>query len=74
MQRLIDAVGRGYLHHTSGTVPIRKAQRMVEKFAQRYGIHFNTNQRAYAKRQGRANAQLFLLAYDGKLGSSYIGP
>jgi len=64
MQRLIDAVSRGYLHHTSGTVPLRKAQRMAEKFAQRYGIHFNTNQRAYAKRQGRANARLFLLAYE----------
>ncbi|RMG32501.1 MAG: hypothetical protein D6720_13220 [Gammaproteobacteria bacterium] len=64
MQRLIDAVTRGYVHHTSGAVPLARAQRLADKFARRYGVHTNSNQRAYAKRQGRANARLYLLAYD----------
>lgn len=64
MQRLLDAVTRGYLYHTSGKVPLAKAQRFAEKFACRYGIDRNANQRAYAKQKGRANARLYLLGYE----------
>ncbi len=64
MQRLLDAVTRGYVHHTSGKVPLGKAQRFADKLAQRYGVDRNANQRAYAKRQGKTNARLFMLAYE----------
>lgn len=60
MQRLLDSVSRGYPWHTSGTVPLHKAQRFVEKFADRYSVDRNENQRAYARRKGKANARLFM--------------
>lgn len=62
MQRLLDAVSHGYYWHTSGTVPIDKAQRLVDKFADRYEIHRNENHRAYAKRKRQCNTRLFLYA------------
>lgn len=61
MQRLLDAVCRGYVRHTAGVVPAHKAPRLAEKFAQCYSVHRNANQRAYARRKGQANARLFLL-------------
>ncbi|HGG59653.1 MAG TPA: hypothetical protein ENK26_07005, partial [Gammaproteobacteria bacterium] len=61
MQRLLDAVVRGYVWHTSGTIPLHKAERLVDKFVERYHIDYNTNQRTYAKRKGRANARLLML-------------
>jgi hypothetical protein len=60
MQRLLDSVSRGYCWHTSGSVPLNKAQRLSNKFAERYGVHRNANRRAYAKRKGQANTRLFL--------------
>ena len=65
MQRLLDAALRGYVWHTSGTIPIHKAERLAAKFAERYHIDYNNNQRAYAKRKGRANARLLVLHQDG---------
>lgn len=62
MQRLLDAVSRGYTWYTAGTVPVSKAQRLADKFAHSYGIDRNENQRSYARRQGRANARLFYFA------------
>ncbi len=62
MQRILDAVSRGYLLYTAGKVPADKAQRLAGKFATRYAVHRNENQRAYARRKGRANARLFLYA------------
>ena len=62
MQRLLDAVSRGYIWHTAGVAPLNKAQRLADRFAERYEVHHNANQRAYARRQGRASARLFLLA------------
>jgi len=61
MQRLLDAVSRSYCWYTSGTIVRHKAQHLAEKFAGRYGVHLNENQRAYARRNGEANARLFLL-------------
>lgn len=60
MQRLLDAVVRGYEWHVYGIISLQKAEPLVEKFAERYGIDLNANQRAYRKRLGRANARLFL--------------
>lgn len=62
MQRLLDSVARGYWWHTSGTVPLAKAERFSNKLDERYGVHRNANQRAYAKRMGWSNARLFLYA------------
>ena len=60
MQRLMDAVIRGYVYHTSGTVSIEKAEKLCHKFDQKYGIYANNNQRYYAKKQGRSNTRLYL--------------
>jgi hypothetical protein len=65
MQRLLDATLRGYHWHISGTIPIAKAERLAAKFAERYQVHYNANQRAYAKLRDRANARLFVLYQDG---------
>lgn len=62
MQRLLDAVLRGYHWHTFGAVSGDKAQHLANKFAERYAVHRNEAQRAYAKRKGLANARLFFLA------------
>lgn len=64
MQRLLDAASRGYPWHTSGTVPVQKAPRLANKFAELYGVSKNQNQRAYAKRMRRANARLYFYAPD----------
>ncbi|MCW8905974.1 MAG: hypothetical protein OQL28_01890 [Sedimenticola sp.] len=61
MQRLLDAVSRGYHWHTSGTVPLCKAQNLAKKFADRYDVHKSANQRAYDKRKRKASARLFML-------------
>jgi len=65
MQRLLDAVSRGYHFHVAGTIPLPKAQRLADKFSERYAVHRNECQRAYARSKGRANARLFLLAVPG---------
>ena len=65
MQRILDVVSRGYEQYTSGVVPTHKAAQLYDKFAERYGVHFNANQRAYAKRKGKSNARLFFLYQDG---------
>ncbi|TVO73027.1 hypothetical protein [Sedimenticola selenatireducens] len=60
MQRILDAASRGYCYHTSGTLPLHKAGNLAGKFAEHYQVHHNANQRAYAKRLGRASTRLFL--------------
>lgn len=65
MQRLLDAAVRGSYWYTSGTIPLHKAARFANKLAERYGVNSNRNQRAYARRIGRANARLFFLKLEG---------
>jgi len=71
MQRILDAVSRGYGQYTSGVVPIHKAAQLYGKFAELYGVHFNANQRAYAKRKKRANARLFFLYEEDSVNLSW---
>lgn len=65
MQRLIDAVSRGYHLYTAGTISLHKAQRLADKFSELYAVHRNENQRAYARSRRQANARLFILALPG---------
>ncbi|CAB3770850.1 hypothetical protein LMG29542_06465 [Paraburkholderia humisilvae] len=58
MQRLLDHVRHGYRHHVSGVVHAERAKAFCEKFSDRYEILLNTNQRAYRKILGKANARL----------------
>lgn len=69
MQRLLDAVRHGYHHYTSGQVPAEKALAFCQKFAERYDVALNRDQRAYRKRLGKGNARLVLadLAKSGVL-------
>jgi len=62
MQRLLDAVSRGYVWYTQGSVHVEKAARMSAKFSELYCVDRNSNARAYAQRQGKANTRLFLFA------------
>ncbi len=66
MQRLLDSVAQGYHYFTAGQIPATKARRLAEKFAERYGTDRNANQRAYARRMGRANARLILYGPPGQ--------
>lgn len=61
MQRLLDSVVRGSCWYVSGSIPLDRAPRFAAKLAGRYGVDRNKNQRAYARRQGAANARLLLL-------------
>ncbi len=65
MQRLLDGVTHGYVWYTAGAVPLSRAGRLAAKFAAHYGVDWNANRRAYAKRRGMANARFYLLAQDG---------
>ncbi len=62
MQRILDAVSRGYVWHTAGVVPLHRASAMANKFSELYHVHRNDNQRAYARRTGKASAKLMLWA------------
>lgn len=58
MSRVIDLVGKGYLHATAGECPIERLPRMVAKFHALYGIGLTPAQVFYRKQQGMANAKL----------------
>ncbi|EIF32268.1 hypothetical protein BCh11DRAFT_07857 [Burkholderia sp. Ch1-1] len=60
MQRLLDLVRHGYRHHTAGIVKADRAEALCAKFAERYDVFVNMNQRAYRKTLGKANARLIL--------------
>ncbi|OCS46293.1 hypothetical protein BEK67_23895 [Ralstonia pickettii] len=69
MQRLLDSVRHGYCHYTAAQVPAEKALAFCQKFAERYEVALNRDQRAYRKRLGKGNARLILadLAKNGTL-------
>ena len=60
MQRIQQLSIRGYHWYTSGKVPHNKAQKLVDKFDELYGIGCNENQRSYRRSKGIANAKLLL--------------
>ena len=60
MQSLQRNVGEGYYWHTSGTVPLEKARRLVRKFRDSYLIHLTGQHRWRRKKLGLGNARLFL--------------
>lgn len=60
MQELLTRVSRGYEWHLSGEIDAKKVPALIEKFAQKYHIFADKNQRHYRKCKGRANAILFL--------------
>lgn len=60
LQRLADFVRLGYVHWTTGTVPLKRAARLCTKFSDFYATHLSSDQRYRRKRQGRGNAHLLL--------------
>lgn len=60
MQRIADHVRLGYTQWTSGSVTAQRAQALVRKFHQRYGVGLTRHQKAYARSQGKASAVLIL--------------
>jgi hypothetical protein len=60
MQRLCDAVRRGYVHYFSGVVPVRRARRLRCKFQARYNVDEHRNIRARRRARGEAAAVLIM--------------
>lgn len=60
MQALQRAVGDGFPHHTTGTVPLDKVRRLTKKFRDLYLVHLTGQQRWRRKKLGLGNARLFL--------------
>ncbi|MBS0466058.1 MAG: hypothetical protein JSS31_11790 [Proteobacteria bacterium] len=60
LQRIQEAVAAGYCHAALGTVPLAKAQRLVNKFAEVYGFNRGKDERYRRRSQGLANATLHL--------------
>ena len=70
MQRIQQLSVRGYRWYIRGEVRADRALNMAAKFAEKYGVGMNENQRSYAKRKGKANA--FLLMYPKKNESAFL--
>lgn len=64
MQRILDLVSRGYRFHTQGFVPVPRAQRLADKFAERYGVAAHAHRRAQNRAHHRASAQLLVYPHD----------
>jgi hypothetical protein len=60
MQRIQLAASHGYDRYVSGECRNQRIIALATKFAQQYGVKTNENQRRWAKKNGRANAFLFL--------------
>lgn len=60
MRLLLEAVQRGYCFWTAGCVAPEKGLRFAEKMRALYDTDHTAAQRAYAKKQGQANAQLIM--------------
>ena len=60
MRLLLEAVQRGYQFWSAGLVAPGKALRFAEKMRTLYDADHTAAQRAYAKKQGQANAQLIM--------------
>ena len=70
MQRIQQLSARGYHWYISGEVKAERALTLAAKYAEKYGVGKNENQRSYAKRQGKANA--FLLMYPKQHESAFL--
>lgn len=57
MRRLTKLAGQGYVYHTSGTVPLVKAERLHQRFVQRYGTELSDDQRYRAFKRGECKTQ-----------------
>jgi len=60
MQRIARAIHDGYYFHTSGTVHFSRIENLVQKFVNRFEIHVSEATRVRRKKEGFANAKLFL--------------
>jgi hypothetical protein len=60
LQRIQEAVSAGYCYASLGTVPLSKVQKLVNKFAEVYGVNRGKDERYRRRAQGLANATLLL--------------
>lgn len=60
LQRVQEAVGDGYGHWISGSLPTSKAPDLVRKFKAAYAVHVDKNERYRRKAAGLGNARLFM--------------
>ena len=71
MQRIQQLSVRGYRWYIRGEVTAERALNLAAKFAEKYGVGMNENQRSYAKRKGKENA--FLLMRTKKMKALFYG-
>ena len=57
MRRLTKLAGQGYVYHTSGTVSLEKAERLHQRFAEKYGTSLSDDQRYRAFKRGECKTQ-----------------
>lgn len=60
LQRIQEAVAAGYVHAFMGSVALSKAQKLVNKFAEVYGVGRAKDERYRRRAQGLGNATLIL--------------
>ena len=60
MQQIQLLAGRGYVHHFEGEVSAAKAQRLVDRFSDRYDIAASRGVRYRRRKAGQANASLVM--------------
>lgn len=60
LQRIQSAVGDGYAHYVTGTVPPAAMAHLARKFASYYAVHCDKNERFRRKKEGLGNARLLL--------------
>lgn len=57
---IINAVSRGHDRHTSGLVPLERAEALVTKFAERYGVLESASEARQRRRHKLARARLHM--------------
>lgn len=60
LQRIQEAVAAGYCHAFLGSLPLEKAQKVVDKFAEVYGVNAGKDERYRRRARGLGNASLIL--------------
>jgi hypothetical protein len=60
MRVLLETVQRGSRYWTGGVIPMEKALRLADKFAQYYAADAGQSKRAWNKARGRANSTLIM--------------
>lgn len=65
LQNIERNIESGYTRYIQGEIPTSKLQSLINKFADKFNIHFNQIQRNANKRKGIANCRLYCYPKEG---------